>query len=180
MQTNRIDEAIHHLSEAVKSKPDNADSHYWLGGAYARKAILDESIKDEKLLAREIGRSVVCMDASINEYREALRLNPDVAIHHYDLGGMLTTRSMFCIVGEPDELGYQHLDEGIAELKEAIRMQPDMVHAYYELAEALDRRSNLKDDNKEAKEAYKKFISIAPPGYVFELERARRRVKEMK
>jgi len=61
----RLDDAIREYREALRLKPDDADTHYDLGNALCRKQLWDEAI---------------------SQYREDLKLNPDDAGGHNNLG----------------------------------------------------------------------------------------------
>ena len=56
------------------------------------------------------------MDEAIAEFRAAIRVNPDFAIGHYNLGVALKKQGK--------------LDEAIAEFRAAIRLQPDFADAH--------------------------------------------------
>lgn len=62
------------------------------------------------------------------EFREAIRLKPDYANAHYNLGFALSDK------GE--------LDGAIAEFREALRLNPDYEAAHYQLGAALFIKGN--------------------------------------
>jgi tetratricopeptide (TPR) repeat protein len=66
------------------------------------------------------------MAEAIAEFHTAIRLQPDLAEAHYNLGYALWRKSQ--------------LDEGIAELREAIRLKPDHTIAHWELGHALRKK----------------------------------------
>jgi len=68
-------------------------------------------------------------DGAIAEYREALRLNPDYALAHYNLGLALRYKG--------------DLDGAIAEFRNATRLQPDYAPAHYGLGLALRYKGDL-------------------------------------
>jgi tetratricopeptide (TPR) repeat protein len=77
------------------------------------------------------------------EYREAVRWDPDWARAHYDLGVSLSLK------GDTDEV--------IKEYREAVRLKPDFLDALVKLAEALD----AKGERKEARVYWKKAEKVA-------------------
>ena len=60
---------------------------------------------------------------AIAAFREAIRLKPDLASAHYNLGNALRVQGK--------------LDEAIAAYREAIRLKPDLAEAHYNLGLAL-------------------------------------------
>ena len=79
------------------------------------------------------------LDEAIAAYREAIRLKPDDAEAHYNLGIALS--------------GQGKLDEAIAEYREAIRLKPDYAEAHYNLGIALDGQGKLDEAIAEYREA---------------------------
>jgi tetratricopeptide (TPR) repeat protein len=90
-QTDRVDEAIHHLQEAIRLEPEtSAAAHFNLGGDLRRLGRLDEAMLhfqeatrgDPKTAARahtdlgDIARLEGRLDEAIDHYREAIRLHP--------------------------------------------------------------------------------------------------------
>jgi len=67
-------------------------------------------------------------DEAIAEFAEALRLKPDNAEAHYDLGALYGREGK--------------LDEAIAEFQEAIRLQPDYAAARLNLVHAMELKNN--------------------------------------
>ena len=63
-------------------------------------------------------------EGAIAEYREAIRLNPDLALAHNGLGSALCAKGQY--------------DAAIAEYRKAIRLNPDYAHAHNNLGLALD------------------------------------------
>ena len=68
------------------------------------------------------------LDEAVAEYRAAIRLKPDYAEAHYNLGIALTDQGK--------------LDEAVAEYRAAIRLQPDYAEAHYNLGIALGTRAS--------------------------------------
>ena len=72
------------------------------------------------------------LDEAIAEYRQAIRLKPDDAEAHNNLGTILCDR--------------KHDYEGaIAEFREAIRLKPDDAEAHHDLGAALTGQGKLDD-----------------------------------
>ncbi len=64
-------------------------------------------------------------------YRAALKVNPDDAVAHYNLGTTLATQG--------------RLDEAVAQLRAAIRLKPDDAEAHGNLGNALTAQGNLEE-----------------------------------
>ncbi len=62
------DEALVHLTEAVRLKPDSETGHYNLANLFQQTGRFDEAVR---------------------EYRETIRLSPGMALAHYNLGNTL-------------------------------------------------------------------------------------------
>ena len=103
---------------------DNAKEHCNLGIVYYKKKLYDKGIE---------------------EYKEAIRIDPDCAEAHLGLG--------LAYYGEKGLY-----DEAIEEYKEAIRIKPDFAEVHFRLGWAYDEKGL---DDKAIKE-YKEAISIKP------------------
>ena len=113
-------------------------AHYNLGTALKDKGRLDEAIaaprghppqaglRRRPLQPRRRPDSKGQLDEAIAGYREAIRLEPDYAEAHYNLGIALQDKGQ--------------LDEAIAAYREAIRLKPDSAEAHYNLGNALRTR----------------------------------------
>jgi tetratricopeptide (TPR) repeat protein len=84
------------------------------------------------------------VDEAIAAYREAIRLRPDDARAHTNLGNALRDQGK--------------VDEAIAAYREAIRLQPDLAKAHGNLGEALRRQGKV----DEAIAAYREAIRLRP------------------
>jgi serine/threonine protein kinase/Flp pilus assembly protein TadD len=84
-------------------------------------------------------RGVGRLEEAIVEYKEALRLMPNLPMAHYILGAALWQK------GRPDE--------AISEFKEHLRLQPDHVSAHVSLGNALADKGRLDEAIAEFKEA---------------------------
>ncbi len=85
------------------------------------------------------------LDGEIAAFREAIRLKPDDATTHSNLGSALCD-------------GLRQYDAAIAEFREAIRLKPDHAIAHYGLGVALSK----KGDRNGAIEAYREAIRLKP------------------
>jgi Flp pilus assembly protein TadD len=102
----------------MPSEPDDAAAHYNLGVALGKKGD---------------------PDGAIEEYREALRLNPNLAAAYEGLGV---------------ELGQKgNKDGAIVEFREAIRIKPDFAGAHYNLGFALSDKGEIDGAIAEFREA---------------------------
>src|SRR6266403_907184 len=84
------------------------------------------------------------LDGSIAELKDALRINPDLAEAHRDLGFDLGLK--------------RDMDGAIVELREAVRLNPDLVEAHSGLGDAL----RFKHDLDGAMVEYREAIHINP------------------
>jgi tetratricopeptide (TPR) repeat protein len=84
------------------------------------------------------------LEKAITSYRQAIRLNPNSAWSHHNLGKTLSKQ--------------QNWDEAIAAYQQAIKLNPNSASFYYNLAEALMQQGNL----EEAIANYSKAIEIKP------------------
>ena len=80
------------------------------------------------------------LDEAIAEYREAIRLQPELAAAHVNLGAILCDQ-----LGKPDEAEI--------EFREAIRLQPELAEAYENLGIALLNQGKLDEALQEVRQA---------------------------
>jgi tetratricopeptide (TPR) repeat protein len=83
-------------------------------------------------------------DASINNYRQAIKINPDFAEAHNNIGNAF--------------LGKGELDQSIDSYKKATLIKPDYAEAFYNMGNVLMDKGLF----KEAIDNYKKSININP------------------
>jgi tetratricopeptide (TPR) repeat protein len=123
-----VDEAFGAYQKVIQCMPDSTDAKT-LSSAY------------DSLGALGMRKSY---DDAIAAYKMAVRLQPDWAMGHYDLGKALQAKGL--------------LDEAIAAYKKVIRLQPNTGQYHFNLANALRDRGLL----NEAIAAYKKGIRLTP------------------
>ncbi len=141
----RLDEAVHQYNEALLIDPHLATAHLNLGLAYSgmpgrladaieeyRKAIEEnrQAYRGEQELwqahfnlANAWSQTPGHEDDALAEYRAALRLKPDSALAHFQLG------NMFHKAG--------NLTEAVSEYRSSIAIDPSVAEVHYELAYAL-------------------------------------------
>jgi Tfp pilus assembly protein PilF len=83
-------------------------------------------------------------DASIRNFHEALRINPDNAIAHNNLGVVLARKG--------------NAKEAVSQFSEAIRIDPDYAGAYYNLGKIFANQGKIED----AILYYRKTLHINP------------------
>ncbi|MDO8126120.1 MAG: tetratricopeptide repeat protein [Candidatus Brocadiales bacterium] len=99
------DSVISQFQEAVRLRPDDAETHYNLGVAYSEEDL---------------------NDLAINEFQEALRLKPDYAEAHLGLGIEYGLKGMY--------------DMEVNKLQEAVRLRPDFAKAHFFLGLAYGEK----------------------------------------
>jgi tetratricopeptide (TPR) repeat protein len=145
----------------LRLRPDDGPARLSLGFALHRQSRFKEAAEEfgealrrgPSAAAREALADVRMIviwqdrDASLAEkeaaYREALRLNPDLAAAHYYLGAILRQRKRA---------------EAEFEFREAVRLQPRFLPARYSLASMLV----LQNKTAEAEAAYREILRIKP------------------
>jgi tetratricopeptide (TPR) repeat protein len=128
----KYDEAVFHLSEAIRLEPDDPSTHVWLAVALSGQGKMEESIavlretirlkpdypEAHSGLAGVFDRQAK-PDAALAEAREAIRLKPEEAKFHIELGLRLATQQRF--------------DDAIAEFRTAQRLNPEYPTAHCSL-----------------------------------------------
>jgi serine/threonine-protein kinase len=192
---SRRDEAIRYYTAARSIRPETAHE---LAHALQDKGEFDEAIAAFRDLARlrpKVSRHQICLGGALKERgfaeeadgplrrgidaaRAAIRLKPDVAVTHYNLGNALRAHGKpaaaideyrAAIALKPDyaaahsNLGVALRDQGnleqaIAAFRQAIGLQPDDAKTYNNLGLALRDQGRL----EEAVVAYRSAIRIKP------------------
>ena len=106
--------------------------------------------------------SLGLFDDAIREFGEALRIKPDDADAHNNLGVALKDKGL--------------LDSAIRAYREALRINPDFAEAHNNLG-AVFCDKGLFDD---AIEVFENFIKYAPPQYAQQVEQARQNIKAIR
>ncbi|MGA2140509.1 MAG: tetratricopeptide repeat protein, partial [Verrucomicrobiia bacterium] len=142
MQQGKNEEAIWHLEQALRLKPDDAGWHYNLGNALKQAGKIEEAIARYEQALRikpdyaeahcNLGvalKQVGKIEEAIAHYEQALRINPRFAEAHYDLGIALKQ------VGK--------IEEAIAHYEQALRIKPDYAEAHCNLGITLGQAGRL-------------------------------------
>ena len=147
---DRLDDIIAAYRNAIRQRPHDGATHFYLGCILARTGRTDDAIA---------------------EYREAIRLKPDFAEAHTRLGLVLSDlkrdhigavtvfRDLIRLRADDPlthfNLGYVlraqgRLDEAIAEYRAAIRLKPDFSKAFCNLGEILCSVESNQDEGRAA------------------------------
>ncbi|MDV2502756.1 MAG: tetratricopeptide repeat protein [bacterium] len=119
-------EALEACKEEIRLKPSNADAHYNLGRMCLE--IGNRTLPSE--IDPVLGYSGVRLyEEAVTAFKEAIRLKPDFAKAHLNLGVAYGSLSRY--------------EEAIAAYKEAIRLKPDYAGAHYNLGLAYLLIGNL-------------------------------------
>jgi tetratricopeptide (TPR) repeat protein len=124
-----LEERVRWYQAAVAAAPTNCGAHNGLALALCSKGDLDRAI---------------------TEFREAIRLDPKVAMFHNNLGNVLI-------------LGMGDPDGGIAECREAIRLDPNSGNPHTNLGNALELKGDLDGAIAEFREAMRLDPKNASP-----------------
>ena len=138
-----LKEAIEHLSEALRLKPDYTKAHNNLGLALFKQGNLDQAANHFFAALRiQPGNSAAHynlglvmeekghIEVAVNHYLEALRINPDFAEAHNNLGIALQAQG--------------RLKEAVYHLSAALRIRPDYAEAHHNMGSALEMQGNVK------------------------------------
>jgi tetratricopeptide (TPR) repeat protein len=153
----QVEDAMAHLQEALRLKPDYAGAWMNLGtalrtlgryreslAAYEKAVTLNPNIPQAHanlgLTLRALGRQ----EEAVAQYREAIRLKSDFAEAHLFLAEALQDSA--------------RPEEALAEIKEALRLNPEYPQAYNALANAFLRLGRIDD----AIADYAKAVSCKP------------------
>ncbi|MGD0060626.1 MAG: tetratricopeptide repeat protein [Verrucomicrobiia bacterium] len=138
-QSGRIPEAIGHLEQALRIKPDFPEAQCNLGIALGQAGRIPEAIGHLKEALQikpdfaeahyNLGVALMAtgrMPEAIEQFEQALRINPNYAEAHCNLGIALGQAG--------------RIPEAIGHLKEALRIKPDSTPAQTALAQLQTRR----------------------------------------
>jgi tetratricopeptide (TPR) repeat protein len=152
--------ADNYLLEIIKEDYKRAELYMSLAISYLKlqdfkigKEYFDEALEVRRKLNDDIGMSIDYMrfgifysfkkeyNEAIKYYREAIKLNPDDATTHYDLGVLLYSLKRF--------------DEAEAEWRDAIKLNPHFSAAHYNLGVLLYGLKRFDEAVEECREAIK-------------------------
>ena len=143
-QAGKIPEAIEHLEQVLRIKPDDAEACNILGAALMESGRLPEAIEhlEQALrlkpdyadahynLGTALGRAGRLPEA-IEHLEHALRIKPDYAKSHYNLGTVLMQSG--------------RLPEAMEHLEQALRLKPDYAEAHNNLGIGLAKAGRIPD-----------------------------------
>jgi protein O-mannosyl-transferase len=153
-----LEAAIDQYAEALRIKPNSAETHNGLGMVLSKKGLWRESeihyaeaIRIKPRFAEAHGNMGILLEAvlgkseeAISEFEAALKIDPQKAEIRYDLGLSLA--------------GQGKMDEAIAQYKKALEIKPSYAEAHTELGNALF----LKGELSNAIGHYNKALEINP------------------
>ena len=152
-----FDAAIDSYKQALKIKPDYADTYYNMGIALKDKGDLEAAIESYKQALKikpdyadahnNMGnalRDKGDLEAAIESYKQALKIKPDYADSHNNMGAALKDKG--------------DLEAAIESYKQALKISPDYVDAYNNMGNALEDKGDL----EAAIESYKQALKINP------------------
>jgi tetratricopeptide (TPR) repeat protein len=136
------DEALVHLTEAVRLKPDSDLGHYNLANLLQQTDRFDDAVREYRETIRlspgmalahyNLGNTLLQMgrlaDAQ-RAYNDAIRIAPDLPLAHSGLGRVLQ------MMGRPDE--------AVRECTTAVRLQPNLAVLHYDFAGVLQSQERL-------------------------------------
>jgi Flp pilus assembly protein TadD len=156
-QAGRIPEAIEHLQQALRLKPDFAAAHNDLGIVLTRSDRIPEAIEHLEQALRikpdyaeahnDLGnalRQSGRIPEAIEQYEQALRSKPDFAQAHYNLGVALWQAG--------------RTEDAIGHYEQALRIKPDYAAAHYNLGTTLGQAGRI----PEAIEHLEQALRIKP------------------
>jgi tetratricopeptide (TPR) repeat protein len=151
-QQGQTDEAIKHLQEVIRLKPDYAEAHSNLGIALLNQGQTDAAARQLREAVRlkpdnadahnNLGILFLNQgqtDEAAGQFQETIRLKPDNAEAHGNLGVVLTKQG--------------HTDEAIREYQEAIRLKPDNAATHSNLGFLLDQQGRTNEAIAQLQEA---------------------------
>jgi len=152
-----LKEAIDHLSEALRLKPDYTEAHNNLGMAFFQQGNLDQAANHFSAALRvQPGNSAVhynlglimekkgYLQSAVDNYLKALSIKPDVAEVLNNLGVVLQRQ--------------EKIKEAIDRYLEAIKLKPDYAEAHNNLGIALAGQGRF----KEATDHFSEVLRLQP------------------
>ena len=137
-----FEEAVYHLTQAIKIKPDYAEAHYNLGNALSKQGKTDKAIQcflqaltlspNYADAHNNLGNVLFKqgkIDEAIQRFRRALALNPDLADAHNNLGNAFFRQGK---TGEAFQCFQRALD-----------LNPDHIEAQNNMANALMQNGDI-------------------------------------
>ena len=157
LDAGRLPEAIGHLEQALRIKPDYAEAQYNLGLALSRAGSIQDAIghyeqalridpdyaKAHNNLGIALLRAAKVHDA-IWHFEQALRIAPDYVQARNNLGNTL--------------LSDGRIDDAISQYEQALQVKPGLAEAHCNLGVAMEQAGRLKD----AIEHYQQALRIKP------------------
>jgi protein O-mannosyl-transferase len=151
------EEALTHLTEAVRLNPGGELGHYNLANLFQQTGRFDEAVR---------------------EYRETIRLSPHMALAHYNLGNTLLEMERMkeaeaaYVDALRDDPGLALAHSGLCrvlqatnrpadavrECQAAVRLQPDLSVLHYDVAGVLQSQDRLDESAAE----YKAAVALRP------------------
>ena len=151
------EEALVHLTEAVRLKPDSDVGHYNLANLLQQTGRFDEALREYRrtiqlspgmaLAHYNLGNTLLQMGRLTEAeaaYNDALRVAPDLALAQSGLCRVLQMR------GRPDD--------ALRACETAVRLQPDLAVIHYDFAGVLQGQGRL----EEAAAEYKAALRLRP------------------
>lgn len=122
--------------EVIHLNPRDAKTHFKLGNMLVMRAWgIDDSIKwKEKISQGKVERNDSLMEEAVKEYREAVRLKPDLVEVYWHLGNIFQQQGK--------------IEEAEKEAREYIRVRPWDYFGYYYYAGILDNQGRRKEARK--------------------------------
>jgi len=192
----KFEEAKIEFEKALALDPDNIETKNDL---WIAQDALDGKIKRETALSLFIGigsAEVGGYYGAIEEFTKAINNNPEYAPAYicrgntyeaegkydeaiYDFNKALELKPKDVRALNSRAIAYESkklYDKAISDYDKAIEIEPKTANTYYNKAGACKEAGRI----HESIEAYKKFIQYAPPKYASQIERAKKRIEEMK
>ena len=154
------DGAIEKFQSVLKSNPDNAEAHLYLGLSYGKKRNYRLAMQEFKWLTdkgvelkmsaqthNEIGMIYYLSEAyleSIAEFIKATKVSSNYAEAYFNLGSAYSANSQN--------------KEAIAAYRRVIEIEPRNVYAHWNIAITLEKENEL----EEAIKHWKKYIELVP------------------